>query len=103
MVCHYYSVIMLKSLTYSLNKGPVGFSAVIPYFVRAGFGVVAPELLGYGDTEQPEAIEAYSMKNICNILGAILKYEAIEEPVIALGHDLGTSLLKLNFRGHNLG
>jgi len=77
-------------MLHGFPEGPLGFSAVIPYFVRAGFGVVAPELLGYGDTEKPEAIEAYSIKIICNILDEIMKCEGIEEPIIVLGHDFGS-------------
>lgn len=72
--------------------GPLGYSAIIPYFVKAGFGVLTPELLGYGDTEKPEAVEAYALKNISNILVSILKYEAIEEPVIVIGHDFGSTV-----------
>ncbi|KAF8342991.1 Alpha/Beta hydrolase protein [Cantharellus anzutake] len=72
--------------------GPLGFSATIPYFIHAGYGVLAPELLGYGDTSKPEEIQAYASKNICYILGALLKHENIEEKIIVLGHDFGSSL-----------
>jgi pimeloyl-ACP methyl ester carboxylesterase len=77
-------------LLHGFPDGPLSFSTVIPYFVRAGFGVIAPELLGYGDTEKPEAIEAYSNKIISNVLVGILNHEGITEPVIVLGHDSGS-------------
>lgn len=53
--------------------------------------MIAPELLGYGDTEKPEAVEAYSLKNVSNVLVGILNHEEIVEPVIVLGHDFGTT------------
>jgi len=77
-------------MLHGFPDGPLDFSAVIPYFVTAGFGVIAPELLGYGDTEKPEATEAYSLKIISNVLVGILNYEEITEPVIVLGHDFGS-------------
>lgn len=51
-----------------------------------GFGVVAPDLLGYGDTDSPTAIEPYSLKNMSDHVAEILKKLAIGK-VIGVGHD----------------
>lgn len=52
----------------------------------AGYGVVAPDLLGYGDTDKPVEIEAYSLKKISQHVAEILERENLEK-VIGVGHD----------------
>jgi soluble epoxide hydrolase/lipid-phosphate phosphatase len=51
-----------------------------------GFGVVAPDLLGYGDTDSPSAREAYSLKNMSDHIAEILRKLGITK-VIGVGHD----------------
>ena len=51
-----------------------------------GFGVLAPDLLGYGDTDSPAAVEAYSLKRMSGHLAEILAKEGIRK-VIGVGHD----------------
>ncbi|BDA69354.1 epoxide hydrolase [Rivularia sp. IAM M-261] len=57
----------------------------------AGFHVVAPDLRGYGQTDQPESVEAY---NIFNIVGDIvgLVHALNQERAIIVGHDWGASI-----------
>lgn len=55
---------------------------------KAGFGVIAPDLLGYGDTDRPESYEAYQM---CRMVPQV--YELVSkvigmDKVIGVGHDL---------------
>jgi pimeloyl-ACP methyl ester carboxylesterase len=61
---------------------------------KAGYGVVAPDLLGYGDTDKPEAMEEYSFGPQSAHLAAILDYEGLKQ-VIAVGHDWYLSLYSL--------
>ncbi|MCJ1382272.1 hypothetical protein MMC17_005385 [Xylographa soralifera] len=57
-----------------------------------GFGVLAPDLLGYGDTDSPPDVEAYSLKRMSDHLAEILANEGIQK-VIGVGHDWGCGLL----------
>lgn len=51
-----------------------------------GFGVLVPDLLGYGDTDSPAEVEAYSSKRMSDHLVEILVMEGITK-VIGVGHD----------------
>lgn len=41
----------------------------------AGYGVLAPDLLGYGDTDKPVELEAYSYKRMSGHVAEILRNE----------------------------
>ncbi|KAK0512524.1 hypothetical protein JMJ35_004541 [Cladonia borealis] len=58
----------------------------------AGYGVVAPDLLGYGDTDKPEELEAYSMKRMSGHMAELLKKEGLGK-VVGVAHDWGSGLL----------
>jgi pimeloyl-ACP methyl ester carboxylesterase len=57
----------------------------------AGLYAVAPDLRGYGQTDQPESVEAY---NIFNIVGDIvgLVHALNQERAIIVGHDWGANI-----------
>ena len=57
-----------------------------------GYGVLAPDLLGYGGTDKPSSIENYSYSHQSDVLVGLLKEKQLET-VIGVGHDWGTSLL----------
>lgn len=52
----------------------------------AGYGVLAPDLLGYGDTDKPEDVEAYRMKSMSDHMVELLDIENVRR-CIAVGHD----------------
>jgi pimeloyl-ACP methyl ester carboxylesterase len=60
----------------------------IEALAAAGFHVVAPDMRGYGQTEQPEAVEAYSMLHLVGDMVGLLDGLGAETAVIA-GHDWG--------------
>ena len=63
----------------------------IPAFSQAGYHVVAPDLRGYGRTDQPAAAEEYTLLHLVGDLVGIL--EAVgEEQAILVGHDWGSVL-----------
>ncbi|MCJ1382558.1 hypothetical protein MMC17_005671 [Xylographa soralifera] len=64
----------------------------ISELAAAGYGVLAPDLLGYGDTDKPVEIEKYSFKNMGGHMAGILKKEKLRK-VIGVGHDWGSGLL----------
>ncbi|KAH8716768.1 Alpha/Beta hydrolase protein [Phaeosphaeriaceae sp. PMI808] len=57
-----------------------------------GFGVVAPDLLGFGDSSKPTAIEAYRLKSLSSHLTQILDAEGLKD-VVGVGHDWGAGVL----------
>ena len=60
----------------------------LPALAEAGFHAVAPDQRGYGQTDCPEAIEAY---NILQLVGDIvgLVHTLGEEKAVIVGHDWG--------------
>ncbi|OGM43844.1 hypothetical protein ABOM_007555 [Aspergillus bombycis] len=64
----------------------------VDYFVSRGYGVIAPDLLGFGGTDNPSGLEEYTLKRHALDLGAILDCEGVDE-VFAIGHDFGSVVL----------
>lgn len=62
------------------------------YFTIKGYGIIVPDLLGYGNTSKPSAVSEYNRRSMSSHIGAILDAEGIET-VIAIGHDLGSWFL----------
>lgn len=59
---------------------------VVPLFKELGCGVLAPDLLGYGDSDKPEDVEAYSFKRMADHIVELVVGEGLEQ-VIGVGHD----------------
>ncbi|KAL3474821.1 putative epoxide hydrolase [Aspergillus californicus] len=62
------------------------------FFFQKGYGVLAPDLLGYGGTSKPTTLESYKTQNMAAEIIEILDHEGIEK-VHAVGHDTGCNLL----------
>lgn len=45
----------------------------INYFSKLGYGIIAPDLLGYGGTDKPQELEAYRMKKMSKEIVEILE------------------------------
>ena len=58
----------------------------IQHFSQQGYGIIAPDLLGYGRTSKPLDIHAYKAKSMIDDIVEILRYEGVET-VIGVGHD----------------
>lgn len=58
----------------------------VPFFRDAGYGVIAPDLLGYGGTDKPTELEPYNSKSMTNHIASLLDHLGIRE-VVAVGHD----------------
>lgn len=59
----------------------------IEYFGSRGYGVIAPDLLGYGGTGTPSDLQSYRLKKMAQDIVGILDCEGIQT-VYAVGHDL---------------
>lgn len=64
----------------------------IAVFSQRGYGILAPDLLGYGATDKPESVESYRAKTMSAEIVEILDHEKIAK-VHAIGHDMGCALL----------
>jgi pimeloyl-ACP methyl ester carboxylesterase len=60
---------------------------VITPLQQKGYGIIAPDLLGYGDTDKPEEVSAYSMKRMADHLEELIQLEQAQKD-IGVGHDL---------------
>lgn len=63
----------------------------LPALAAAGYHAVAPDVRGYGRSDKPAAIEAYSMKHMhADYLGLL---DALgEETAVVVGHDWGAAM-----------
>ena len=73
------------SLSYDWRHQITGLS-------HAGYGVLAPDLLGYGDTSKPSAVEEYVLSRQYVHIEKILHSEGLTK-VIGVGHDWYVVLL----------
>lgn len=62
---------------------------IIPW-TNAGYRVVVPDMLGYGDSDKPLEPEAYTTKRLCADLAALLDLLDVQRAVI-VGHDWGAA------------
>lgn len=70
----------------SKSLGILGLRKIIPLLISRGYGVIAPEMLGYGGTAKPTDVAAYSRLRIGDSLKDLLVTEGLNK-VIVLGHD----------------
>ncbi|KII93214.1 hypothetical protein PLICRDRAFT_101285 [Plicaturopsis crispa FD-325 SS-3] len=64
---------------------------IIPHFLRKGYGVIAPDLLGYGGTDKPTDARAFKWSLMTKDIIDILDAEHVHK-AIAIGHDWGSAL-----------
>lgn len=64
----------------------------ISFFASLGYGVLAPDLLGYGGTSKPASAEEYKAKRMSAEIDQTLDHEGLQH-VHAVAHDTGAILL----------
>jgi pimeloyl-ACP methyl ester carboxylesterase len=63
----------------------------LPAIAAAGYHAVAPDVRGYGQSDKPQPIEAYSMKNMLADYRGLL--DALgEKTAVVVGHDWGAPM-----------
>ncbi len=61
----------------------------LPALAEAGYHAVAPDMRGYGETDRPESIEAYSIMHLVGDIVGLLDALVADDAVI-VGHDWGS-------------
>ena len=64
----------------------------ISYFSNLGYGILAPDLLGYGQTSKPLEPSSYIGKRIAYELAELLDVEGLDK-AHGVGHDFGSPTL----------
>lgn len=67
----------------------------ISFFKAKGYGVIAPDLLGFGETSKPTELEMYKGEDMANDIVEILDSEGIER-LIGVAHDWYVKLIFLS-------
>lgn len=65
----------------------------IQYFSRQGYGIVAPDLIGYGYSSKPDDVLKYRLRSASDDVIALLDSLGLCNNVIGIGHDTGSTLL----------
>ena len=95
---HYYHVIpssdsqLTLLFLHGFPSHSSDWSPLVDYFSSKGYGVVVPDLLGYGNTSKPTDPAAYRMKLMSRDILDILEHAGISGNVVAIGHDWGSGL-----------
>ncbi|EKD19723.1 uncharacterized protein L3040_001929 [Drepanopeziza brunnea f. sp. 'multigermtubi'] len=63
----------------------------VPYLAQRGYGIIVPDLLGYGRSSKPLDMNAYRAKGMSEDLVELLASEGITQ-VICVAHDWGSFL-----------
>jgi len=66
-----------------------GWRYVVPFLTTLGLRVVVPDLVGFGGTDAPEPLEAYSFRSVAADLAALAAHVAPGEQIVLGGHDWG--------------
>lgn len=99
--CHTYSYVHIPPTT--PNKSTILFLHGFPsscfdwrhqiqFFTSHGYGILTPDLLGYGGTSKPASAEEYKAKKMAAEITEILDEERLTK-VHAVSHDTGSILL----------
>lgn len=64
----------------------------IEYFSAKGYGILVPDLLGYGDSSKPDDVRKYRLKPMADEIVELLDALDISK-VVGIGHDFGATLL----------
>ena len=62
----------------------------IDFLTGKGYRVIAPDLRGFGDSDRPEGVEAYSLINVLADLSMMLDHLEVQETHV-VGHDFGAA------------
>ncbi|KHN94442.1 Epoxide hydrolase-like protein [Metarhizium album ARSEF 1941] len=64
----------------------------IDHFARLGYGIIACDLLGFGQSSKPADASSYRLKPMADQLHRLLDAAGVQR-VVGIGHDIGSTLL----------
>lgn len=64
----------------------------IEHFSSKGYGIIVPDLLGYGESSKPDDVQKYRLKPMADEIIELLDHLDISK-VVGIGHDFGATLL----------
>lgn len=64
----------------------------IRHFAARGYGIMVPDMLGYGDSSAPSETRAYRLRFLAQDLAELLDQEQVQR-VVGIGHDWGVTIL----------
>ncbi|MEZ6010761.1 MAG: alpha/beta hydrolase [Hyphomonas sp.] len=59
---------------------------------EAGYRVAAPDVRGYGESERPEAIDAYDLESLTGDIAGVAEALSPGEKAVVVGHDWGAPI-----------
>lgn len=65
----------------------------IAHFSRQGYGIIAPDLLGYGESSKPSDASEYRLGLMCDDVTELVGSLRIQGSLVGVGHDFGATLL----------
>ncbi|ESZ90026.1 hypothetical protein SBOR_9582 [Sclerotinia borealis F-4128] len=67
----------------------------VQQFPRLGYGIIAPDLLGFGGSSKPLSLDSYKLIDMAADLHEILSLHSVSatHPAIGVGHDWGSTML----------
>src|SRR4051812_27847931 len=68
-----------------MNSGPLTYRKIVPKLVAQGYGVIVPEMLGYGGTDKPTDVIYFPLM-VAESFAKILAFENVKSAIV-LGHD----------------
>ncbi|KAF9515265.1 hypothetical protein BS47DRAFT_1372078 [Hydnum rufescens UP504] len=68
-----------------------GWRYQIGPWARRGWRIIVPDCLGYGGTDKPSELSAYTIGSVCCDLAALLDHTGVDR-VIVIGHDWGAEI-----------
>lgn len=71
---------------------PYGWRNQIPYITSLGYQVIAPDMLGYADTDAPADLAQYARKKLSADMALLMDQIVPGEQIIVGGHDWGAVL-----------
>jgi epoxide hydrolase A/B len=63
----------------------------LPALADAGYHAIAPDLRGYGETDAPQSVASYSMRNMTADVTGVLDAMGVPQAVV-VGHDWGANI-----------
>ncbi|KAF8335852.1 Alpha/Beta hydrolase protein [Cantharellus anzutake] len=78
-------------LLHGFPTGAFTFKGFVPELTSKGYGIILPELKGYGKTDKPTDVAALAYKTQSDEIVQILDKEGVNK-VILVGHDFGGAL-----------